>query len=147
MRQRISLLNRPMMITLMLLSTIVALVGWGAYSLSREDMGIISNNVANVILLGIIVAFIFAGLRKHINVYDAFIEGAKGGFKTAIGIIPYLIAILVAIGAFRASGAMDWVLDGIGWVVTSCGGNGDITAAVPTAFMKPLSGSGAREVA
>ena len=144
MRQRISLLNRPMMITLMLLSTIVALVGWGAYSLSREDMGIISNNVANVILLGIIVAFIFAGLRKHINVYDAFIEGAKGGFKTAIGIIPYLIAILVAIGAFRASGAMDWVLDGIGWVVTSCGGNGDITAAVPTAFMKPLSGSGAR---
>ncbi|MBO4905503.1 MAG: spore maturation protein [Bacteroidaceae bacterium] len=144
MKQRISLFNRPVMITLTLLSAIVAMVGWGAYSLSREDMGVISNNVANVILLGIIMAFVVAGLRKRVNVYDAFIEGAKGGFKTAIGIIPYLIAILIAIGAFRASGAMDWVLDGIGWVVTACGGNNDITAALPTAFMKPLSGSGAR---
>ena len=76
--------------------------------------------------------------------YDAFIEGAKGGFSTAVSIIPYLIAILVGIGVFRASGAMDWLLSGIGWVVEACGGNADITAALPTAIMKPLSGSGAR---
>ena len=107
-------------------------------------MGVFSDNVANVILLGIIIAFIFAGIRKRINVYDAFIEGAKGGFSTAVGIIPYLIAILVGIGVFRASGAMDWLLSGIGWVVEACGGNADITGALPTALMKPLSGSGAR---
>ena len=83
-------------------------------------------------------------MRKHINVYDAFIEGAKGGFSTAVGIIPYLIAILVGIAAFRASGAMDWLLSGIGWIVEACGGHADITGALPTALMKPLSGSGAR---
>ncbi len=142
--QRISLWNRPVLITLALFSLIVAGMAWAAQVLSREAMGIFSGNVANVILLGIIVVFILAGLRKKINVYDAFIEGAKGGFHTAVGIIPYLIAILVSIGVFRASGAMDWLLGGIGWVVELCGGNADITGALPTAFMKPLSGSGAR---
>ena len=142
--QRISLWNRPVLITLALFSLIVAGMAWAAQVLSREAMGVFSGNIANVILLGIIVAFILAGVRKKINVYDAFIEGAKGGFQTAIGIIPYLIAILVAIAVFRASGAMDWLLGGIGWVVEACGGNADITGALPTAFMKPLSGSGAR---
>ncbi len=142
--QRISLWNRPVLITLALFSLIVAGMAWAAQTLTREAMGIFSGNVANVILLGIIVVFILAGVRKKINVYDAFIEGAKGGFSTAVGIIPYLIAILVAISVFRASGAMDWLLGGIGWVVEACGGNADITGALPTAFMKPLSGSGAR---
>lgn len=142
--QRINLFNRPILITLAIFSLIVAGMAWAAQVLSREEMGIFSGNIANIILLGIIIVFLFAGVRRKINVYDAFIEGAKGGFSTAVGIIPYLIAILVGIGVFRASGAMDWLLQGIGWVVEACGGNGDITAALPTAFMKPLSGSGAR---
>ncbi|MCR4995346.1 MAG: spore maturation protein [Bacteroidales bacterium] len=142
--QRISLWNRPVILTLVLFSLIVAGMAWAAQTLSRDAMGVFSGNVANIILLGIIVVFILAGMRRKINVYDAFIEGAKGGFATAVGIIPYLIAILVGIAVFRASGAMDWLLGGIGWVVEACGGNADITGALPTAFMKPLSGSGAR---
>lgn len=142
--QRISLWNRPVLLALTIVSLIVAGMAWASQALTREAMGVFSNNVANVILLGIIVVFLFAGFRRKINVYDAFIEGAKGGFSTAVGIIPYLIAILVGIGVFRASGAMDWLLNGIGWVVELCGGNSDITAALPTALMKPLSGSGAR---
>lgn len=142
--QRISLWNRPVMITLALFSLIVAGMAWATQALSREEMGIFSNNLANIILLGIIVVFILAGMRRKINVYDAFIEGAKGGFSTAVSIIPYLIAILVGIGVFRASGAMDWLVDGIAWIVKACGGNADIAGALPTALMKPLSGSGAR---
>ena len=142
--QRISLWNRPVIITLVLFALIVAGMAWAAQTLSREAMDIFSVNLANIILLGIIVVFIIAGIRRKINVYDAFIEGAKGGFSTAISIIPYLIAILVGISVFRASGAMDWLLSGIGWVVEACGGNADITQALPTALMKPLSGSGAR---
>lgn len=142
--QRISLWNRPVILALTIVSLIVAGMAWASQALTREAMGVFSSNVANVILLGIIVVFLFAGFRRKINVYDAFIEGAKGGFSTAVGIIPYLIAILVGIGVFRASGAMDWLLNGIGWVVEACGGNSDITAALPTALMKPLSGSGAR---
>lgn len=142
--QRISLWNRPVIITLALFSLIVAGMTWASQVLTREAMGIFSGNVANIILLGIIITFLLAGVRRKINVYDAFIEGAKGGFSTAVGIIPYLIAILVGIGVFRASGAMDWLLGGIGWVVEACGGNADITGALPTALMKPLSGSGAR---
>lgn len=142
--QRISLWNVPVLVTLGIFSLIVAGMAWAAQVLSRDEMGIFSGNLANVLLLGIIVTFLFAGIRKKINVYDAFIEGAKGGFQTAVGIIPYLIAMLVGIGVFRASGAMDWLLSGIGWVVEACGGNADITGALPTAFMKPLSGSGAR---
>ncbi|HRN16282.1 MAG TPA: spore maturation protein, partial [Xylanibacter oryzae] len=96
------------------------------------------------LLLTIIVSFILAGVRKKINVYDAFIEGAKDGFSTAVRIIPYLIAILVGIGVFRASGAMDMLTGGIKWCVQACGGNTDFVGAIPTALMKPLSGSGAR---
>ncbi|MBR0272746.1 MAG: spore maturation protein [Bacteroidaceae bacterium] len=142
--QRISLWNRPVLITLALFSLIVAGMAWATQELSREEMGVFSNNLANIILLGIIIVFILAGMRRKINVYDAFIEGAKGGFSTAVSIIPYLIAILVGIGVFRASGAMDWLVNGIAWVVQACGGNADIAGALPTALMKPLSGSGAR---
>lgn len=142
--QRISLWNKPVLITLGIFSLIVAGMAWAAQVLSRDAMGVFSGNVANILLLGIIITFIIAAMRRKVNVYDAFIEGAKGGFQTAIGIIPYLIAILVGIGVFRASGAMDWVVDGIAWCVTACGGNGDIAGALPTALMKPLSGSGAR---
>jgi len=142
--QRISLWNRPVLITLALFSLIVAGMAWATQALSREEMGVFSGNLANIILLGIIIVFILAGIRKKINVYDAFIEGAKGGFSTAVGIIPYLIAILVGIGVFRASGPMDWLVEGIAWVVKACGGNADIAGALPTALMKPLSGSGAR---
>ena len=92
----------------------------------------------------IIISFILAGLRKKVNVYDAFIEGAKDGFDTAIRIIPYLVAILVAIGVFRASGAMDMLISGIASVVEASGLNADFVGALPTALMKPLSGSGAR---
>ena len=92
----------------------------------------------------IITLFIIAGVRKRVNVYDAFIEGAKEGFQTAVRIIPYLVAILVAIGVFRASGAMDLLIAGIGQAVEACGINADFVGALPTALMKPLSGSGAR---
>ena len=92
----------------------------------------------------IIVLFIGAGLFRKVNVYDAFIEGAKEGFQTAVRIIPYLVAILVAVGVFRASGAMDLLIQGVKWLVEQCGLNSDFVGALPTAFMKPLSGSGAR---
>lgn len=111
---------------------------------NRETMNIWSTTTANVILFSIIIAFILSGLKRKVNVYEAFVEGAKGGFETAVRIIPYLVAILVAIGVFRASGAMDFLIGGIGRVVEICGGNPDYVAALPTAIMKPLSGSGAR---
>ena len=107
-------------------------------------MNKVSTSAANIMLMLIIIAFILAGVRKKINVYDAFIEGAKEGFTTAVRIIPYLVAILVGIGVFRASGAMDMLIDGIKYGVEACGGNTDFVGALPTALMKPLSGSGAR---
>lgn len=142
--QRINLINRTMLITLGGLSAIVAAIIWGFSQMDKDQMNIISTTVANILLMSIIVGFILAGMRKHINVYDAFIEGAKDGFQTAIRIIPYLVAILVGIGVFRASGAMDLLIDGIRWTVEACGGNSDFVGALPTALMKPLSGSGAR---
>lgn len=113
-------------------------------SMDKDTMGTVTAVVGNVILLSVIVAFIIGGLIKKINVYDAFIEGAKEGFQTAVRIIPYLVAILVAVGVFRASGAMDMLINGISWCVKQCGLNTDFVGALPTAFMKPLSGSGAR---
>ena len=112
--------------------------------LSRNDVEIFSTTTANLLLFSIIIAFITAGVVRRINVYEAFIEGAKEGFSTAIRIIPYLVAILVARGVFRASGGMDVIMGGIAWCVEACGGNSDFVGALPTAIMKPLSGSGAR---
>lgn len=142
--QRINLINRTMLITLGGLSAIVAAIIWGFSQLDKDQMNIISTTVANILLMTIIVGFILAGMRKRVNVYDAFIEGAKDGFQTAVRIIPYLVAILVGIGVFRASGAMNLLIDGIRWTVEACGGNSDFVGALPTALMKPLSGSGAR---
>jgi spore maturation protein SpmB len=142
--QRINLLNRTMLLTIGGLCLFVAAVIWGLGRMDKEQMNVVSTTVANTLLMTIIVGFIAAGVRKRINVYDSFIEGAKGGFDTAVRIIPYLVAILVAIGVFRASGAMDFIVGGAGKLVEMLGGNADYVAALPTAIMKPLSGSGAR---
>lgn len=142
--QRINLINRTMLIALGGLCAVVAAVIWGFSMMDKDTMDIASKTSANVILMTIITTFIVAAMRKKVNVYDAFIEGAKEGFKTAITIIPYLVAILVGIGVFRASGAMDWLIQGITWCVEACGANTDFVGALPTAIMKPLSGSGAR---
>lgn len=142
--QRINLINRTMLVALGSVCAIVAAVIWGFSVMDKDTMDIVSKTSANVILFSIITTFIVAGMRKKVNVYDAFIEGAKEGFQTAITIIPYLVAILVGIGVFRASGAMDWLIQGITWCIESCGMNTDFVGALPTAIMKPLSGSGAR---
>lgn len=142
--QRINLLNKVMLLTVGGMSLAVAGIIWGFGQLDKDQMNIVSTTVANILLMTIIVGFIMAGVRKKINVYDAFIEGAKEGFQTAVRIIPYLVAILVGIGVFRASGAMDMIIDGIKWTVEVLGGNTDFVEALPTALMKPLSGSGAR---
>ena len=142
--QRINLINRTMLLTLGGASLLVATVIWGFSRMSKEEVDIVSTSAANILLMTIIVGFILAGVRKKVNVYDAFIEGAKDGFQTAVRIIPYLVAILVGIGVFRASGAMDWLIGGVKWTVEAVGGNTDFVGALPTALMKPLSGSGAR---
>lgn len=142
--QRINLINRTMLLTLGGMSAVVAAIIWGFAQMDKAQMNVVSNSVANILLMLIIVMFILAGMRKKVNVYDAFIEGAKDGFNTAVRIIPYLVAILVGIGVFRASGAMNMLVDGIKWTVAALGGNTDFVGALPTALMKPLSGSGAR---
>ena len=142
--QRINLVNRTLLLTLGGACAVIAAVIWGFSQLDSDHMNRVSTTAANILLMLIIIAFIFAGVRKKVNVYDAFIEGAKEGFTTAVRIIPYLVAILVAIGVFRASGAMDMLIDGIKWCVAAVGGNTDFVGALPTALMKPLSGSGAR---
>lgn len=142
--QRINLLNKVRLLTVGGMSLAVAGIIWGFGQLDKSQMNIVSTTVANILLMTIIVGFILAGVRKRVNVYDAFIEGAKEGFQTAVRIIPYLVAILVGIGVFRASGAMDMLIGGVKWCVEACGGNTDFVGALPTALMKPLSGSGAR---
>ncbi len=142
--QRINLVNKVMLCTLGGISLVVAAIIWGFGQLDKDQMNIVSTTVANILLMSIIVGFILAGLRNKVNVYDAFIEGAKEGFNTAVRIIPYLVAILVGIGVFRASGAMDMIIGAVKWLVEALGGNTDFVGALPTALMKPLSGSGAR---
>ncbi len=142
--QRINLFNRAIVGLMLTLCIVVSGFVWLGTWLSREELNLWSTTIANVLLFSIIVLFIVAGMRRRVNVYDAFIEGAKGGFDTAIRIIPYLVAILVAIGVFRASGAMDLLIGGIEWCVKAMGLQADWVAALPTALMKPLSGSGAR---
>lgn len=142
--QRINLLNRTMLLTLGGMALVVGAIIWGFGQLDKDQMNIVSTSVANILLMTIIVAFVLAGMKHHINVYDAFVEGAKEGFTTAVRIIPYLVAILVAIGLFRASGAMDMLINGVATLVKALGGNSDFVGALPTALMKPLSGSGAR---
>ena len=142
--QRINLFNKVMVGVLGGMSVLVALIIWSFGQMSKDTMNVVSTSVANILLMTIIVLFILAGLRKRVNVYDAFIEGAKEGFTTAVRIIPYLVAILVGVGVFRASGAMNLLVEGIDWCVASVGGDTEFVGALPTALMKPLSGSGAR---
>ena len=144
MTQKINLLNRTILFFLGGMCLLVAAIIWGFAQMDKETMNTVSSLVANVLLMPIIISFIVAGMRKRVNVYDAFIEGAKEGFSTAVRIIPYLVAILVGIGVFRASGAMDMLIGGIKWAVEACSLNTDFVGALPTALMKPLSGSGAR---
>ena len=142
--QKINLFNRVVMGTLGGISLLIVGIIYFLSGLPKEQIAQYSGFAANFILFSIIISFISMALIKKINVYDAFIEGAKEGFQVAIGIIPYLIAILVAIGMFRASGAMTFMVDGIRWLVSLTGINTEFVDALPTALMKPLSGSGAR---
>ena len=142
--QHINIFQPVLLATLAGLCAFVGIVIWGFGQMDKDTMATVTSVASNFILLAIIVTFIVAGFFKKINVYDAFIDGAKEGFSTAVRIIPYLVAILVGVGVFRASGAMDMLINGIKWVVEQCGLNTDFVGALPTAFMKPLSGSGAR---
>ncbi|MDR1023749.1 MAG: spore maturation protein [Prevotellaceae bacterium] len=142
--QKINLLNRSMLLFFGGLTAIIGLLTFFFSSLPKDKVGLYSAFGANFLLLTIVAGFIVAGLRKKINVYEAFIDGAKDGFKTAVTIIPYLVAMLVAVGLFRASGAMDVLIGGIAALFEWMGVNADFVGALPTALMKPLSGSGAR---
>ena len=142
--QRINLLDKAVLAYLVGLTSFVGATIFYFSRLPQEQVETVSNVAANVILFGIIAGFISLAAIRRVNVYEAFIEGAKEGFPVVIKIIPYLVAILVAIGVFRASGAMGYLVTGIGSAFTMLGINTDFIEALPTAFMKPLSGSGAR---
>lgn len=143
-KQKINLLDKAI---IAYLGGATVLIGSSIYFLSqmgKEQLEIVTTFVSTFIIMTLIICFILLGIRKKINIYESFIEGAKGGFKVAITIIPYLVAMLVGIAVFRASGALDIVIDGIRQFFTLVGVNTDFVDALPTAFMKPLSGSGAR---
>ena len=142
--QRINLFDRVVLAYILGGTLAVGGVIWYFAGLDRETITQVSGVASNVILFSIIVAFIAMGAWRRINVYDAFIDGAKEGFSVAVKIIPYLVAILGAVGVFRAAGAMDLLMDGLRWACEACGLNSDFIPALPTALMKPLSGSGAR---
>ncbi len=142
--QKINLWDRTIMAYLTgMLTFVIGLIYW-THTLSPEDLSLYSKVSSNLILFSIITLFLLLGMRKKINVYETFIDGAKEGFSTAVKIIPYLVAILVGIGVFRASGAMDFVIAGIKWLIEALGINSEFIGALPTALMKPLSGSGSR---
>lgn len=141
--QKINLINKPILTLIGAISLFFGGLVYLFLNLSKEDMGTYSTLIANMILLGVIILFICVGLRKKINVYDAFVDGAKEGFSTAIRIIPYLVAFLVGIAVFRTSGAMTYLVNGIGYLVGCLGVDTNFVGALPTALMKSLSGSGA----
>ena len=142
--QRINLFQPVLLAVLGGMSLFVAALIWGVGQLSSASLDLWGTNVANILLFSIITMFLVSGMRAKINVYDAFIEGAKDGFQTDVRIIPYLIAILVSIGVFRASGAMDWLVEEMKWLISLIGIDTQWVGALPTALMKPLSGGGAR---
>jgi spore maturation protein SpmA len=142
--QKINLFDRVVLAYLGAVTTVVAATLAYFSRLPEERVQVVSTVVANVVLFGVIAGFITLALVRRVNVYEAFIEGAREGFTVVVKIIPYLVAILVAIGVFRASGAMEWLVAGVGRAVAALGLNTDFIPALPTALMKPLSGSGAR---
>ncbi len=142
--QKINLFDKVLLAWIGGVTSFIGGIIWYLSTLTQEQIAVRSSFAGNIILFGIISAFLIAALRKKINVYDAFIEGAKSGFETSIKIIPYLVAMLVGIAVFRASGAMDIIVQGIAYCVQAIGGRTEFVDALPTAFMKPLSGSGAR---
>jgi spore maturation protein SpmA len=142
--QKINLLNRIVLAYLGGFTLLVSGIIWYFSTISQEQINTISSVSGNLILFVIIISFIVLAFYKKINVYETFIEGAQDGFMIAVKIIPYLVAILVAVGLFRASGAMDYLVGGIGKIFTVMGVDTSFVDALPTAFMKPLSGSGAR---
>ncbi len=142
--QRIRLWNKVILLYLGGFTGLIGGVIWYFSGLSKEELAVASGLISHLVLFGIMILFIAMAVWKRVNVYDAFIDGAKDGFSTAVKIIPYLIAVLVGIGVFRASGAMEILMDSVSGVVTALGFDADWVAALPTALMKPLSGSGAR---
>ena len=142
--QKINLLNKTVLAYIGSLTLFILGLIWYLSTLEQEQIATFSSVASNLILFSTIVIFILLAVRKRVNVYEAFIEGAKEGFGIAIKIIPYLVAMLVAIGVFRASGMLDMLVDGVGWAFTAMGINADFVTSLPTAFMRPLSGSGAR---
>lgn len=144
-RQRINLLNRVVLGWLGGISAFIILLVWYlSQCMSRSEIEVFSKLSSNLLLFGIIVSFMLAAMRKQVNVYEAFIEGAKGGIQTSITIIPYLVGMLVAIGILRNAGVLGFVVAGFNWVFSHFGINTDFTPALPTALMKPLSSSGSR---
>jgi spore maturation protein SpmB len=142
--QKINLLNRVILSYLGGLTVVVIGMIYYFSTLTQDQITLISTVASNLVLFSVMILFILLAVRKRVNVYEAFIEGAKEGFQIAIKIIPFLVAILVAIGVFRSSGAMDMLIDGIRWVLVSINVDTAFIEALPTALMKPLSGSGAR---
>jgi spore maturation protein SpmA len=142
--QRINLLDKVVLAYILGLASLIAATIWYFVGLPQEQVQALSNLIANLTLFGVISSFILLGLVRRINVYEVFIEGAKEGFNVAIRIIPYLVAILVAIGVLRASGTLDFLVAGLGNVFAAMGLDTRFVPALPTAIMKPLSGSGAR---
>lgn len=142
--QKINLLNKVILAYIGTMTAFIVGLIWYLTTLDQNEIATFSSVVSNLVLFSTIIIFILLALRKRINIYEAFIEGAKDGFKIAVTIIPYLVAMLVAIGVFRASGMLDYMVEGIAWGFRSMGVNADFVDALPTAFMRPLSGSGAR---
>ena len=142
--QRLNLFNRVVLLYLGSITALIALVIWYFNSLTSEEARLVSSNASYLMLLSIIILFITAAARKGVNVYDAFIAGAKSGFDIAVKIIPFLVAMLVGIGVFRASGCLDFLNSALAYIINLFGINTDFIPAMPTAFIRPLSGSGAR---
>ena len=142
--QKINLLNRVVLSYALILSVVLGFVVWGISGMEQQEVSRVSSVVSNGIIFIVVIAFVLMAFFKKQNVYEAFIDGAKDGFQTSVKIIPYMIAMLVAIGVFRSSGALDFICDGLTYLLNAVGINADFIPALPTAFMKPLSGSGAR---
>jgi spore maturation protein SpmB len=143
-RQKINLFDPVLLAYLAGMTGLLGLGVWYFATLSQADLQMQSLLLASIIILSVIVAFIGMGMYRKIAIFETFIEGAKEGFETAIKIIPYLVGIMVAIGMFRESGTLNYLTDGIGWCLAALGINTDFVPALPVAFMKPMSGQGAR---